>query len=412
MKKLFAVLLAAVMLFALAACGGTKTGTQDELVATPLEPAETLADLEVDCSGIKLGLICLHDKNSTYDANFIQAATAASEELGFELIIKENIAESDACATAAEELVAEGCNVIFANSFGHETFVMTVAEENPEVEFCHATGTNAKIAGIENFHNAFASIYEGRYLAGIAAGMKLNEMIEKGDIKAEEAKIGYVGAYPYAEVKSGFTSFFLGARSVCESATMAVKYTNSWFDIAAEKEAALALIGEGCVLISQHADSEGAPKACEEKGVPNVAYNVDTTNLGPTTALISSKIDWTPYFKFIAKSVAADKAIPADWCGTIATGSVALTALNKDVAAEGTQEAIDAAIELFKKGELKVYSTENFKVGGAALETYKADVLSDEAFTPDTEVVIEGEFAESYFRSAPYFDIIIDGITE
>ncbi len=412
MKKLFAVLLAAVMLFALAACGGTETGTQDELVATPLEPAETLADLEVDCSGIKLGLICLHDKNSTYDANFIQAATAASEELGFELIIKENIAESDACATAAEELVAEGCNVIFANSFGHETFVMTVAEENPEVEFCHATGTNAKIAGIENFHNAFASIYEGRYLAGIAAGMKLNEMIEKGDIKAEEAKIGYVGAYPYAEVKSGFTSFFLGARSVCESATMAVKYTNSWFDIAAEKEAALALIGEGCVLISQHADSEGAPKACEEKGVPNVAYNVDTTNLGPTTALISSKIDWTPYFKFIAKSVVADKAIPADWCGTIATGSVALTALNKDVAAEGTQEAIDAAIELFKKGELKVYSTENFKVGGAALETYKADVLSDEAFTPDTEVVIEGEFAESYFRSAPYFDIIIDGITE
>lgn len=412
MKKLFAVLLAAVMLFALAACGGTETGTQGELVATPLEPAETLADLEVDCSGIKLGLICLHDKNSTYDANFIQAATAASEELGFELIIKENIAESDACATAAEELVAEGCNVIFANSFGHETFVMTVAEENPEVEFCHATGTNAKIAGIENFHNAFASIYEGRYLAGIAAGMKLNEMIEKGDIKAEEAKIGYVGAYPYAEVKSGFTSFFLGARSVCESATMSVKYTNSWFDIAAEKEAALALIGEGCVLISQHADSEGAPKACEEKGVPNVAYNVDTTNLGPTTALISSKIDWTPYFKFIAKSVAADKAIPADWCGTIATGSVALTALNKDVAAEGTQEAIDAAIELFKKGELKVYSTENFKVGGAALETYKADVLSDEAFTPDTEVVIEGEFAESYFRSAPYFDIIIDGITE
>ena len=412
MKKLFAVLLAAVMLFALAACGGTETGTQDELVATPLEPAETLADLEVDCSGIKLGLICLHDKNSTYDANFIQAATAASEELGFELIIKENIAESDACATAAEELVAEGCNVIFANSFGHETFVMTVAEENPEVEFCHATGTNAKIAGIENFHNAFASIYEGRYLAGIAAGMKLNEMIEKGDIKAEEAKIGYVGAYPYAEVKSGFTSFFLGARSVCESATMSVKYTNSWFDIAAEKEAGLALIGEGCVLISQHADSEGAPKACEEKGVPNVAYNVDTTNLGPTTALISSKIDWTPYFKFIAKSVAADKAIPADWCGTIATGSVALTALNKDVAAEGTQEAIDAAIELFKKGELKVYSTENFKVGGAALETYKADVLSDKAFTPDTEVVIEGEFAESYFRSAPYFDIIIDGITE
>ena len=418
MKKILAIVLAAVMLFAFAACGGTKTPTDanaetdaNEVVATPLEAAETLEDVEADCSGVKLGLICLHDENSTYDKNFIDAAKAAAEELKFELVIKTNVPESDACTTAAEELVAEGCNVIFANSFGHETFVMTVAEENPEVEFCHATGTNAKTAGIANFHNAFAAIYEGRYLAGIAAGMKLNEMIEKGDIKAEEAKIGYVGAYPYAEVKSGYTSFFLGARSVCETATMAVKYTNSWFDIAAEKEAALALIGEGCVLVSQHADSEGAPKACEEKKVPNVAYNVDTTNLGPTTALISSKIDWTPYFKLIAKSIATDKAIPADWCGTIATGSVALTALNEDVAAEGTQEAIDAAIEKFKSGELKVYSTENFTVGGEKLESYKADVISDKDFTPDTEVIVDGVFAESYFRSAPYFDVIIDGIT-
>lgn len=421
MKKILAIVLAALMLLTFAACGGDKTNTDAQTntdavvdngpVATPLEAAETLEDLDVDCSTVKLGLICLHDENSTYDKNFIDAAKAAQEALGFELVIKTNIPETDECTTAAEELVADGCNIIFANSFGHETFVMTVAEENEGVEFCHATGTNAKTAGIENFHNAFAAIYEGRYLAGIAAGMKLNEMIADGKITADEAKIGYVGAYPYAEVKSGYTSFYLGAKSVCETATMAVKYTNSWFDIAAEKEAALALINEGCVLVSQHADSEGAPKACEEKGVPNVAYNVDTTNLGPTTALISSKIDWTPYFKFIAKSVAADKAIPADWCGTIATGSVALTALNTEVAAEGTQEAIDAAIEQFKKGELNVYSTENFTVNGEKLATYTADVITDDAFTPDTEAIVDGEFAESYYRSAPYFDIIIDGVT-
>lgn len=427
MKKILAIMLAAVMLFAFAACGGNNatdgnatdgnatdgnaTAGDVAIVATPLEAAETLEDLEVDCADVKLGLICLHDENSTYDKNFIDAAKAASEALGFELLIKTNVPESDACTTAAEELVAEGCNIIFANSFGHETFVMTVAEENEGVEFCHATGTNAKTAGIANFHNAFAAIYEGRYLAGIAAGMKLNEMIADGKIAAEEAKIGYVGAYPYAEVKSGYTSFYLGAKSVCPSATMTVKFTNSWFDIAAEKEAALALIGEGCVLVSQHADSEGAPKACEEKGVPNVAYNVDTTNLGPTTALISSKIDWTPYFKFIVKSVAAEKAIPADWCGTIATGSVALTALNTEVAAEGTQDAIDAAIEQFKKGELKVYDTANFTVNGEALATYTADVITDDAFTPDTEAIVDGTFAESYFRSAPYFDVLIDGIT-
>ncbi len=418
MKKILALALAVIMLFAFAACGG-KTPTDannagdngDGIVATPLAAAETLADLDVDCSSIKFGLICLHDENSTYDKNFIDAAKAAQEELGFDLVIKTNIPEDDACTTAAEELVEEGCDIIFANSFGHETFIMTVAEENPEVEFCHATGTYAHTEGIENYHNAFAAIYEGRYLAGIAAGMKLNEMIADGKITADQAKIGYVGAYPYAEVKSGYTSFYLGAKSVCPTATMTVKYTNSWFDIAAEKEAALALIGEGCALISQHADSEGAPKACEESNVPNVAYNVDTTNLGPTTALISSKINWAPYFEFVVKSVASDKAIPADWCGTIATGSVELTALNTAVAAEGTQEAIDAAIQQFKDGTLKVYSTENFTVKGEKLTTYMADVISDDAFTPDTEVIVDGVFMESYMRSAPYFDIIIDGIT-
>lgn len=409
MKKVFKVLalvLALSMVVAFAACGGTSeetTGASEETTAAE----GALAD-------VKMGLICLHDENSTYDANFIQAAKAAQDELGFELVIKTNIPEDDSCAQAAEELAEDGCNVIFANSFGHESYVMTVAEDYPDVEFCHATGTNAKTAGIANFHNAFASIYEGRYLAGIAAGMKINEMIEAGDITAEEAKMGYVGAFPYAEVISGYTSFYLGAKSVCPTVTMSVKYTNSWFDIALEKEAALALIADGCILVSQHADSEGAPKACEEKGVPNVAYNISTINLGPTTALISSKIDWTPYFKLIVEAVANDTAIPADWCGTLATGSVVLTELNADVAAEGTQEAIDKALASLKDGSLKVFDTATFTVDGAELTSYLADVIPDAAFEKDTEVVADGAFNESDvegMRSAPYFDIIIDGIT-
>ena len=427
MKKILAIMLAALMLFAFAACGGnnatdgnatdgnaTTAAPADDAapVATPLEAAETLEDLDVDCAGIKLGLICLHDENSTYDKNFIDAAKAASEALGFELLIKTNIPESDACTTAAEELVAEGCNIIFANSFGHETFVMTVAEENEGVEFCHATGTNAKTAGIANFHNAFAAIYEGRYLAGIAAGMKLNEMIADGKITAENAKIGYVGAYPYAEVKSGYTSFYLGAKSVCPSATMTVKFTNSWFDIAAEKEAALALIGEGCVLVSQHADSEGAPKACEEKGIPNVAYNVNTISMGPTTALISSKINWAPYMTYMINCVASGEAIDADWCGGFNEGSVELTELNTAVAAEGTQKAIDDAIAAFKAGTLNVFDTATFTVGGSALAAdTKADVIPDANYEADTVVIVDGVFAESEFRSAPYFNLTIDGIT-
>ncbi len=410
MKKVFKVLalvLALSMVVAFAACGGTTEET------TAAAGEETTA-AEGALADVKMGLICLHDENSTYDANFIQAAKAAQAELGFELVIKTNIPEDDSCAQAAEELAEDGCDVIFANSFGHESYVMTVAEDYPDVEFCHATGTNAKTAGIANFHNAFASIYEGRYLAGIAAGMKINEMIEAGDITAEEAKMGYVGAFPYAEVISGYTSFYLGAKSVCPTVTMSVKYTNSWFDIALEKEAALALIADGCILVSQHADSEGAPKACEEKGVPNVAYNISTINLGPTTALISSKIDWTPYFKLIVEAVANDTAIPADWCGTLSTGSVVLTELNADVAAEGTQEAIDKALASLKDGTLKVFDTTTFTVDGAELTSYLADVIPDEAFEKDTEVVADGAFNESDvegMRSAPYFDIIIDGIT-
>ncbi|MGN0173269.1 MAG: BMP family ABC transporter substrate-binding protein [Acutalibacteraceae bacterium] len=399
MKKLFAGLLALVMAFALIGCGSKEETKKTE------EKADS----------VKIGLICLHDENSTYDNNFIQALYEVQKDLGLsndQVLVKTNIGEDEACYSAAAELVDEGCDIIFADSFGHEDFIVQAAEEFPDVQFCHATGTKAKQLKLDNFHNAFASIYEGRYLAGIAAGMKLNEMIEKGDITADGAKIGYVGAFDYAEVVSGMTSFFLGARSVCESATMKVTYTNSWFDIALEREAALSLIKDGCVLISQHADSEGAPKACEEKNVPNVAYNISTISMAPNTALISSKIDWAPYFKLIIESVEKGEAIPTDYCGTIESGSIKLTELNEKVAAKGTQEAIDEAMAKIKSGDLKVFDTKTFTKDGKELTEYLADVDGD--FKGETNVITDGYFDESgdNFRSAPYFDIkYIDGIS-
>ncbi len=418
MKKFLALLLAAVLLFAFAACGGKTEDTTTTAAGSSEESTAPVAT-DVDYSKVKIGLICLHDENSTYDNNFIQALKDTQEKLGLsddQVLIKTNIPEDDKCLSAAQELADAGCNIVFADSFGHEGFLKQAAEEFPEVQFCHATGTSAKTAGIKNFHNAFASIYEGRYLAGIAAGMKLNEMIEDGKIKAEEAVIGYIGAYDYAEVVSGFTSFFLGARSVCESATMKVTYTKSWFDIALEREAALSLINDGCVLISQHADSEGAPKACEEKGVPNVAYNIDTTSMGPNTAIISSKINWSPYYELVINAVAKGEEFAADWCGTLATESVQLTKLNEAVAAKGTQEAIDEAVAKLEKGELNVFDTDTFTVDGKKLDSYMADVIPDEKFEADTEVIKDGAFCESDvegMRSAPYFDIkYIDGITE
>ena len=362
----------------------------------------------------KVGFIFLHDENSTYDKNFMDAATAVKNELGLtddQVIFKPNIPEGQECYEAAKELVGLGCDVIFADSFGHEDYMIQAAEEFPEVEFCHATGTKAHTENLPNFHNAFASIYEGRYLAGIVAGLKLNEMIADGKITAEQAKMGYVGAMPYAEVKSGLTAFYLGAKSVCPTVTMDVKYTDSWYDMTKEQEAANALMDGGCVLISQHADSMGAPNACEARGVPNVSYNGSTTSACPNTALISSRINWAPYFKYMIQQAQAGGAIVNDYTGNIESGSVELTALNTAAAAEGTQTAIDAAKAGLIDGTIKVFNTANFTVGGQTLTTYLADVDTDETWQGETEVISDGYFHESEYRSAPYFDIDIDGIT-
>ena len=402
MKKLLAILL--VLAMALMMLAGCQAQT-----AAPAESAT--ADVPAD---FKVGFIFLHDENSTYDKNFMDAAKAVQEELGLtddQVMFKTNIPESNECYEAAAELADAGCKLIFADSFGHEDYMIQAAREYPEVQFCHATGTQAHTLGLANFHNAFASIYEGRYLAGVAAGVKINSMIDAGTITAEQAKMGYVGAFPYAEVKSGLTSFFLGARSVCPSVTMDVKYTNSWFDIAKEKEAATALIQDGCVLISQHADSEGAPKACEENNVPNVAYNISTISIAPNTALISSAISWKPYMKHIIECVLNGTEIETDYTMSLKDGGVILTELNPACAAEGTEEAIEAAKAKLESGELHVFDTSTFTVGGETLTSYMADVDTDADFTPDTEAISDGYFHESEYRAAPYFDLEIDGIT-
>ena len=414
MKKIIALLMALCMVFALCACGGSKAPAATQAPAAEAPAAEAPADEANPYADVKLGFIFLHDENSTYDLNFMNAAKEACANLGLtedQYIFRTNIPESEECYEAACELADEGCNIIFADSFGHEDFIIQAAKEFPEVQFCHATGTRAHTEGIANHHNAFASIYEGRYLAGIAAGMKLNEMIEAGDFTADEAKIGYVGAFTYAEVVSGYTSFFLGARSVCPTATMEVTFTGSWYDETAEKEAANKLIDNGCKLISQHADSMGAPTACETAGVPNVSYNGSTVSACPNTFIVSSRINWAPYYEFVVNAYVKGEEIPADWTGTIATDSVLLTEVNEAAAAAGTAEAIEAAKAQLISGELHVFDTAAFTVEGATLDSYMADVDTDAAYTADTEVIVDGYFHESEFRSAPYFDLQIDGIT-
>ena len=403
MKKFLALILALVMALSLVACGNdappADDGAADDGAAAP---------------AVKVGFICLHDENSTYDLNFINGAKEAIANLGLteaDYILKTNIPEGQECYEAAMDLVDAGCNIIFANSFGHEPYMLQAAQEVPEVEFCHSTGTMAHTAGVPNYHNAFASIYEGRFLAGVAAGMKINEMIESGKITADQAKMGYVGAFTYAEVVSGYSSFYLGAKSVCPSVTRDVTFTGSWYDEALEKEGAQKLIAGNCVLISQHADSLGAPTACENAGIPNVSYNGSTQAAGPNTYIISSRINWAPYYEFAINAVKNGETIPADWTGTLGTGSVVLTDLNEAVAAPGTAEKIAEVKAALEAGTLNVYDCATFTVKGENLASYMADVDTDDAYTPDTEVIDGGVFYESKFRSAPYFDLEIDGIT-
>lgn len=435
-KKLVAVVLAVVLVVcAFAGCsnsGGSKSTEQKGVSADVIARADIKSDVTVP-KDFKIGLICLHDENSTYDKNFIDAMKSTASGMGLsdeQVVIVTNIPETGSdCYDAAVDLAKnKKCNVIFADSFGHESNLLKAAKEYPDVQFCHATGTSAKTAGVKNFHNAFAAIYEGRYVAGVAAGIKLNEMIKEGKITADQAVIGYVGAFTYAEVISGMTSFYLGAKSVCPSATMKVRYTGSWYDQALEQEAATSLIEQDkCVLISQHADSLGAPTACELKGVPNVSYNGSTYEAGKNTFIVSSAINWAPYFQLIIENTVKGEEIPTNWVGTIATNSVVLSGVNQDVVdGESTVAELNKVIDQLNAGTLHVFDVNNFTVTVDAknklnanakvdenkhLTEYMADIDGD--YVGDTNVVHDGYFDESgdSFRSAPYFDIIIDGIT-
>ena len=358
-----------------------------------------------------IALITLHGESSTYDKNFIDAFKAACKAKGLkddQYKIQSNVPEEgEECYEAAVGFVEEGFKAVFADSFGHEANMIKAAKENPNVQFGHATGTKAHTENLSNYHNAFASIYEGRYLAGVAAGLKLSD---------ENAVVGYVAAWPYAEVISGYTSWFLGVRSVVPNATMKVSYTSSWYDEAKEGTVATSLIQQGCKLISQHADSMGAPNACEKAGVPNVSYNGGNDL---NTFVISSRINWQPYFELMIDSVTGGAALPADWTGTIGTGSVELSALGK-AAAAGTQAKLDEVAAKLADGSLKVFDCRTFTVKGASLTSFMADIDDDGSYSQETEIIATAKDAEGndyYYvnesskRSAPAFDAIIDGIT-
>ena len=403
MKKALSILLAMGMTVGMVAgCGDTADNSS---AAASTEAGTDGTQAAASAADIKVGVIYIGDENEGYTAAHMAGIDEMAANLGLsddQIIEKTTIPEDESCYDAAVDLADQGCNIIFATSFGHETYILQAAQEYPDIQFCHATGYQAASSGLSNMHNYFDAIYEARYVSGVVAGMKLNEMIENGDITADQAKIGYVGAFPYAEVISGFTSFYLGAKSVCESVTMEVQYTNSWADMTAEGEVANQLIADNCVLISQHADTTGAPTACEAAGVPCVGYNIDMTSVAPNTALTSASMDWGVYYTYAVQCMLDGTAIDTDWCKGFAEGADKITALNDKTVAEGTEEKVKEVEDALIDGSLHVFDTSAFTVDGKELDTYKKD---------DTEYISDGYFHESEYGSAPAFDIAIDGIT-
>lgn len=412
MKKILAAVLALVMILSLAACASTgKT--------------ETKADTKKEAA-LKIGVILVGDENEGYTYSHMDGIRTALANLGLNeaenVIWKYTVKEDESCHDACVDCVNSGCKLVITNSYGHQSFCQQAAEEYPEVQFVAMTGDTARASGLANFHNAFTGIYEARYCGGIAAGLKLQELINDGKIEAKNIddngnyKIGYVGAYPYAEVVSGYTAFFLGIRSIVPNVAMDVQYTNSWFDITAEKEAALALIDRGCVIIGQHADSTGAPSACEEKlnagtTVYSVGYNVDMLAVAPNAALTSPTNVWAVYYTEIIKAVMNGEAFPTNWSAGYEAGAVKLTAFGPACAA-GTEEAVNDAIAKIKAGELHVFDTATFTVGGAPVTSAFATDTDGDWTNDADEAVFDGFFHESYFQSAPAFALRIDGITE
>ena len=412
-RKLLALLLAGAMMLGLAACGGGNSGDSE----TP-GGGETVSGGEAEGGKtVKVGLICIGDENDQgYTYNFIRGKEAVTEKLAEKGItvdwqVKWNIGEDSTCEDANIELAEAGCDLIINNSYGFEPFMLKVAPDYPEIEFIACTNQASWNDGLDNTHNAFANIYEGRYLAGVVAGMKLQEMIDNGEITADQAVIGYVGAYSFAEVISGFTAYYLGAKSVCPSVTMKVQFVGSWSDASEEGNAAQALCDAGCVMISQHSDNTTPATAAQNNGAFHTGYNNDMISVAPDSSLIGTRIDWSVYFEYAIEAVANGEEFDQDWCHGMDEGAVVMTPLNEDIAAAGTAEKLSEVEEQIRTGALQVFDTSTFTVNGEELTTCLA-LDTDGDFVADSEeAVFDGAFHESYFQSAPYFTVQIDGIT-
>jgi len=373
----------------------------------------------------KIGIILIGDENEGYSTAHIEGIKKAAKNCGIDednFVWFRNVPQEEECYDKCISCIEQGCKLVITNSYGHQYFAIQAAQEHPEIKFVAMTGDTARSSGLENLSNAFNQTYQSRYVSGVVAGMKIKELAEAGKLAANNydadgnVKTGYVGAFPYAEVVSGYTAFYLGMKSVYPKVVMDVSFTSSWSDLVAEKTTAQMLIANGCVIIGQHADTTGAPQACEaahEAGTVaySVGYNIDMLSVAPHAALTSASNDWSVYYTHCFEQFKKGERIDVDWSQGYESGAVYITELGPECAA-GTKEAVEKAEADIKNGTLHVFDTDTFTVNGEKVtEIFRIDTDGD--YVPDSiNGVVDGYFDESHYISAPTFLCDIDGITK
>lgn len=433
MKRIFSLML--VIAIALTALLCASCGKDDQTAASfygtdgtkelAAKGAEALAAGTVtgDPSAVKIGVILVGDATEGYTKAHIDGIKAAAAELGIsesQILWKEKVEETNAVTEAGEQLINDGCTYIFSNSYGHQSYMTELAKAHKDVRFVAMTGDTAAADGLDNFSNAFTAIYESRYVSGVIAGMKLKELIDgkkltDANYDGDNVRIGYVGAFTYAEVISGYTAFYLGVKSVVSNVVMDVQFTDSWFNFDSERAAADTLINRGCVIIGQHADSAGAPTACEVanlagKVVYSVGYNVDMLDVAPHAALTSATNTWAVYYKYALACAINNQPITTNWAGGYTVGAVDITKLG-EACAEGTAAKVEEIVGKIKSGELKVFDTSKFTVDGKTVTWAYATDSNGDFVNDKNNVIADGYYHESYVQSAPAFGLKIDGIT-
>ena len=365
-------------------------------------------DVKTADENLTVGFIYDNDEIIPYTYNFMLAKNELEKEYGdrVKIFVKSNVLETE-MDEPVRDLAQNGCDIIFTNTYSLR--YKELALQYPDIQFCQTSfSTEDTSFSPENYHTFNGLIYQGRYVSGVAAGMKLQQLIDEGAITPDQALVGSVSAFPSAEVISGYTAFLLGVRSVVPQATMRVIYTGIWNSYSREKAAARALIDAGCIVITQHTDTTAPAVACgeasEEKQVYHVSYNQSMIDMASESSLTGTCVNWSPYVIGAVEALLNGETIEKYVKGTVhghdmgagfERGWVKMLELNDAIVAPGTEERINKTIEALRKGKIDVFKG-----------NYQGVSPEDPADTCDLSV----GYTESRLSSAPSFHYVLQDI--